>query len=540
MNAQQRWAVLTESRFGVPGVRRIAASTLGQEPVVVMAASDAIRDIRGYRAELRRQRVSAVALLSDDMARRPFATPFELVAALAPVRERCVIDVNRPHEHVPVGSRAALTLRCAQDAATAGRRVLRELTVREAPAPRGPRTAGSPERPWVLAMWRDAGEVGVGGSVSHVSGILTGFRRLGRQVALVTNTRPPEQLRAAVDVVEVAAPLPRGDRFMRESARLAANDGMCEAALALAARTPPSFVYERHSFLSRAGADVSRRLGIPLVLEWNTSVVWAHEHWYRKAPLKSVFQLLGARYERHAVRSAHMVAAVSRAAAAVATDMGADPSTVEVVANAVDAACIPEPSPLPVRKGARLGWVGSFGPWHGVEVAIESLCHLPSDVELVLIGDGDRRQTCVRMADRLGVGDRITWVGSVSHDEALDVLSRCDVLVSPHVWEGTRPFFGSPVKLFEYMALGRPIVASRLEQIGEILTDGVTARLTEPGDPKSLAEGVMRVLELPDRGASLGLQARREALAEHTWERRAGQILSRLSLPASAPATVRG
>ncbi|MEV4444878.1 glycosyltransferase family 4 protein [Streptomyces mirabilis] len=540
MNGRQRWAVLTESRFGVPGVRRTAASILGQEPVVVMAASDAIRDVRGYRAQLRRQRVSAVALLTNDTARRPFATLVELVVALAPVRERCIIDLSRPDEYVPVGSRGALTVRCVLDAATAGRRVLRELVAREAWAPQNRRTVGSPERPWVLALWRDAGEVGVGGAVSHVSGILNGFRQLGWRVALVTNGRPPEQLRAAVDVVEIAAPLPRGERFIRESAQLAANDGMREAALALALRTPPSLVYERNSFLSRAGADISRQLGVPLVLEWNASVVWENRYWYRKAPLKRLFQAIGARCERHAVRSASVVAAVSRAAAAMATDMGADPSRVEVVANAVDAACIPEPSPLPAREGARLGWVGSFGHWHGVEVAIESLCHLPPDVRLVLVGDGERRQDCVRMADRLGVGDRISWTGSVSHGEALDVLSRCDVLVSPHVWKGPDPFFGSPTKLFEYMALGRPVVASRLEQIGEMLTDGVTAVLTEPGDPKSLAEGVTRVLELTDHGAALGRNARQEALAEHTWERRAGQILSRLSLPTTHPATEKG
>ncbi|MDT0465050.1 glycosyltransferase [Streptomyces gibsoniae] len=540
MNGRQRWAVLTESRFGVPGVRRAAAELLGQEPVVVMAASDAIRDVRGYRAELRRERISAVALLSNDPARRPFATPVELVLALAPTRERCIIDMSSPGECVPVGNRAALTVRCARDAATAGRRVLRDLVPRQERVPHGRPPAVPPGRAWVLALWRDAGEVGVGGAVSHVSGILNGFRQLGWRVALVTQGRPPEQLRAAVDLVRIAAPLPRGERFIRESAQLAANDGMYEAALALARRTPPSFVYERNSFLSRAGADISGHLGVPLVLEWNASVVWENRHWYREAPLKRVFQLIGARYERHTVRSARLVAAVSRPAAAMAIDAGADPGTVEVVANAVDAAGIPEPSPLPAREGARLGWVGSFGHWHGVDVAIESLRHLPPDVGLVLVGDGERRPECVRMADRLGVGDRITWTGSLPHGEALDVLSRCDVLVSPHVWKGTSPFFGSPTKLFEYMALGRPVVASRLEQIGEMLRDDVTAVLTEPGDPGSLAEGVRRVLDLPDRGAALGRTARREALAEHTWQRRAEQILTRLALPVTHPATERG
>ena len=83
------------------------------------------------------------------------------------------------------------------------------------------------------------------------------------------------------------------------------------------------------------------------------------------------------------------------------------------------------------------------------------------------------------------------------------------------------------------MALGRPIVASRLEQISEILQDGVTAVLTEPGDPVDLARGITRVLARSDRGMALGASARQEALELHTWERRAEQILARLPMQAA-------
>lgn len=536
----QRWAVLTESRFNLPDAGAAAASVLGDEPVVVMAASDALQNICRYRAQLRRQGVSGVALLSSDARRRPFATPYELVVALAPVCERQIIDASGAGSQLPVGGRASLALRCAVDAAAAGGHVLRELVAgrgyrQQVPRPR--RVSGAR---CVLALWRDAGESGVGGAVSHVSGILSAFRRLGFTVGLVAAGEPPQQLRAAVDVLQVAAPLPRGARFTRESAWMAANEPLRRAALALARRMPPAFVYERNSFLSRAGADVSRELGVPLVLEWNSSAVWANRHWHRQSPLAGLFQMIGTRVERYSVASATVVAAVSEAAARMAEDMGADGARVAVVANAVEADRIPVPSPLPARKGAQVGWIGSFGPWHGVEVAVGSLRHLPEDVRLVLVGDGPRRAQCEDLARRWGVSERITWCGSLPHDEALGVLSRCDVLLSPHVWNDSGSFFGSPTKLFEYMALGRPVVASRLEQIGEILQDGVTAVLTEPGDPADLARGVAQVLAMPDRGAALGAVARRDALDNHTWERRAGQILARLPLPATLTASGRG
>jgi glycosyltransferase involved in cell wall biosynthesis len=91
-----------------------------------------------------------------------------------------------------------------------------------------------------------------------------------------------------------------------------------------------------------------------------------------------------------------------------------------------------------------------------------------------------------------------------------------------------RPFFGSPVKIFEYMSLGRPIVASRIEQLDEVLDDGRTARLVTPGDAGELATAIQEVLRAPDRGASLGRAALEEARREHTWDRRAATILAAL------------
>jgi glycosyltransferase involved in cell wall biosynthesis len=184
-----------------------------------------------------------------------------------------------------------------------------------------------------------------------------------------------------------------------------------------------------------------------------------------------------------------------------------------------------------------LGWVGTFGPWHGAEVLIDALALLPADARLVMVGDGVGRAACVELARSLGVADRVQWLGAVTHDVALATLAACDVLVSPHVPLPDTPFFGSPTKLFEYMALGRPIVASRLEQLGEVLEDGRTAHLVPPGDPLELSKGILDVLGLPDKGERLGRQARQEAVERHTWDHRAGAILQRLGLAASGRET---
>jgi glycosyltransferase involved in cell wall biosynthesis len=145
-----------------------------------------------------------------------------------------------------------------------------------------------------------------------------------------------------------------------------------------------------------------------------------------------------------------------------------------------------------------------------------------------MIGDGSLLSSCQRLAREIGVWARVEWTGAIPHREALQKLASCAVLASPHTPLPDQEFFGSPTKIFEYMAIGRPIVASALGQLEEILDDGRTARLVQPGDPHALSDGIAEVLALPDRGASLGRAARAEANSRHTWDRRVRIILDQL------------
>jgi glycosyltransferase involved in cell wall biosynthesis len=109
-------------------------------------------------------------------------------------------------------------------------------------------------------------------------------------------------------------------------------------------------------------------------------------------------------------------------------------------------------------------------------------------------------------------------------------LAACDILVSPHVPnpDGT-PFFGSPTKLFEYMAMGKGIVASDLDQIGEVLRHDVTALLVQPGNVKSLCEGMIVLIEDTPRRERLGANARTDVVSRFTWEAHTGRIIEKLA-----------
>src|SRR5436305_5621002 len=367
-----------------------------------------------------------------------------------------------------------------------------------------------------------------------MGGILGGFRELGYRIALLTDTDPPEQLRAAADILEEVPAGPSSHRVTREAERVTSNARFRVAGERLMRQVRPAVVYQRHEYLFSAGALLAQHFNVPLVLEWNNSMtVSAVRAWLAPGPLGRPFQRflapLGARMERDVVRTATLIAAVSRRSAEMAVDLGAPAERVAVVPNAVDVDNVPYPGDLPAGGPVRLGWIGSFGTWHGASMMIRALALLSPSVGAVMVGDGPERVPCQELADQLGVAERIEFTGELPRDSALQRLTECTILVSPHIpFNDGTPFFGSPTKIFEYMALGRPMVVSDLEQLGELVDDGSTGRLVPPEDPAALAAVINDVIALPDRGAAMGRRARQAAESEHRWVCRAEAIHRRL------------
>jgi glycosyltransferase involved in cell wall biosynthesis len=384
----------------------------------------------------------------------------------------------------------------------------------------------------VLAIWPGALGANVGGAVTHMSGVLAAFRHLGFHVGLLALGPPPPQLAAVADDIEVAPAPSHAARLTGETTKVCSNRLVRDAGQRLLSRLRPRLVYQRHEAFATFGVDVAQAAQAPLVLEWNNSEVWAHRHWHVASPAKRAFTPLAATMERHVLSRARLVVAVSSHAAEMALEGGAAAEAVLVLPNGVDIEAIDRGRCGAVRAArdstAVVGWVGSFESWHGADVLVRALALLDQNVHAVLVGDGLQRTECESLARELGVEQRIEWTGSLPHSEAIRRLAACDLLASPHVQMQERPFFGSPTKVFEYMATGRPIVASKLEQIGEILDHDQTAVLVAPGDAEDLARGIEDVLHRPDRGLELGLAARYEAETHHTWDARVREILASL------------
>jgi len=406
---------------------------------------------------------------------------------------------------------------------------------REAPASRAARPLELSAGPLYLRtdLWFG---VRSGGSIGHIAGVLNHLDRFaGRPVFLTTDAVPTVR-----DDLETHRIAPGADFWdFLELPGFAFTDRFEAEAARLVGARRPAFVYQRYSLNNYAGVRLARRYGVPFVLEYNGSEIWINRHWGR--PL--AYEGLAARIEMLNLTAADLVVVVSRAMRDELEARGVPTDKILVNPNGVDPhRYSPRVDGGPVRSRYGLsektvvGFIGTFGPWHGAEVLAEAFGRLlhrtpgyRDRLRLLLVGDGNRMAQVREALDRAHVGEAAVLTGLVPQAEGPAHLAACDVLASPHVPnpDGS-PFFGSPTKLFEYMAMGRAIVASRLGQISEVLAHDETAWLVTPGDAEDLAGGVRTLVEDVSRRERLGAAARREALAKHTWAEHTRAIVEAL------------
>lgn len=375
-----------------------------------------------------------------------------------------------------------------------------------------------------------------GGSVGHIAGVVNELEHVASRPILVTTDEI-----ATVDArVEqhLVAPSEAFWNF-RELPSFVLNEVFEAAAMRALAGRMPSFIYQRYSVNNYTGLQIARALGVPLVVEYNGSEIWMSRHWGR--PLK--YEALSERIERLNLSAADLVVVVSRAMKEEVAARGVAVNRVFVNPNGVDPKRYSpdiDGSAVRTQYGLQdavvIGFIGTFGPWHGAEILARAFVRLrsarpelASQVRLLMIGDGARLADVRRILYDGGALAESAFTGLVPQEDGARYLAACDVLVSPHVPnpDGT-PFFGSPTKLFEYMAMGKGIVASKLDQIGEVLEDGKTAVLVPPGDVDALADGIARLAADRALRECLGVEALRVVLERHTWREHTRRTIEQL------------
>lgn len=375
-----------------------------------------------------------------------------------------------------------------------------------------------------------------GGSVAHTTGVLNALLFFSPKPLFLSTASIPG---VSLDVEVYLFPISprycaRTPYFPLWNARLFTR--WCRGILET---KKVSFFYQRYSFGNFTGVVLAQEHQVPLVLEYNGSEVWIARNWDKKPPHLRHIE----RIELLNLHRADVIVVVSGVMKEELVQRGIVPEKILVNPNGVDPEKFhPDVSGDPVREKWNLknkrviGFIGTFGPWHGVEVLVKALerlwkkrADLKENTRALLIGGGPLLDDVQASIQASAFHENFILTGVVPQSEAPQYLAACDLLVASHVPnpDGSR-FFGSPTKLFEYMAMGKGIVASDLEQIGEVLKHGETAWLVKPGDVEDLARGIETLLDRPDLAEKMGRTARQEAASRYTWKEHTRKIIEKL------------
>ena len=367
-----------------------------------------------------------------------------------------------------------------------------------------------------------------GGAATHINGFVRTVREQGAGLRVITN-----DLIAGLDergIVLTIVPL-ESTGVTRSAFDLHNNLVFTDGVIDRIKQDPPDLIYQRYSRFTFAGVEAALLSGRPMFLEYNGSEVWVGKHWDDAG----MFAMLE-RFERLNLNAAERIFVVSEVERRNLLNAGIKDEKIVVNPNGVDvdvfrpgAGGAAERQKLGIDAGATLvGFTGTFGPWHGVVELAKAITRIPKErgLHFLLIGAGQLLEQTKEVITEAGLDDLVTFTGSVDHTRMPALLDACDVLVSPHVpLAANAEFFGSPTKIFEYMAMGKGIVASRLGQISEVLSHEKTALLVEPGNVDELSEAIVRLAESESLREQLGQAARREAVERHTWKRNAQTVL---------------
>lgn len=254
-------------------------------------------------------------------------------------------------------------------------------------------------------------------------------------------------------------------------------------------RHRPDCLYERYNLYLPSGVWLKRRYKLPMLLEVNAPL-----YDERKKYGGIGLDRLARWSERYAWRGADYVLPVTRVLAERVAGEGVPRSRIVVVPNGINPrrfggapATAEAKRRLGLERRFVLGFVGFMREWHGLENIIDLIAVPGDERSLLLVGDGPARPALEARARRLGVSERVRFTGIVARDRVADCIAAFDVALQPDVVP-----YASPLKLFEYLALGRVVVAPATPNIREILTDGVNAVLFTPGDYGALARAVDR------------------------------------------------
>lgn len=336
------------------------------------------------------------------------------------------------------------------------------------------------------------------GGSTHVQELVTHLRAHGEVLLLASAGSHGEGIAA------VGRPARRGNALMRHLDALAA----LPKALAAAREFGPDVIYERCTSYG-LGAMIGARLDVPVLgMVLDTRFSW--------------LSLLRAR--RLVATRLDLVPARVRGKA-TKVDWGANPTRFDATISGA-----PARARLGLDDAWVVGYAGTFRDWHGLDTLVpvaRRLAH--TNVKFLLIGDGPERAQVERLAANQGVSDRFVITGKVPYDDVPPLLAAADACVAPFMPDRHGPskrdgFILDPLKVFEYLSLGKPSLTIDAPNIRALFEDREHLRMVTPGDDDAMARVLQEWMADAAAATDMATRGREHVLANYTWTAHARQL----------------
>ena len=289
----------------------------------------------------------------------------------------------------------------------------------------------------------------------------------------------------------------------------------------------PDLIYKRHAKSDWGPVLAANKHGIPIILEVNC--VYSGESLSEFEPL--YFPSLGRKVERWICLHVDKNITVSTPLKDELISLGVPSHQIVVMPNGanfekfhpgIDGSEIKEKYKL--NGKLVLGFTGTLWRWHGLDFLLHTLSKIDirsEKLHLLVVGDGRYRSKLEELTGRLGLERFVTFTGKVPHDEIPKYIAAMDITILP----AERRRHASPMKILEYMAMGKPVIAPRMTNIEEIIEDGKDGILFDPDNGEDLKRAILVLTKDKELRIKLGQEARRKIVNKLNWINNARKVL---------------
>ncbi len=333
------------------------------------------------------------------------------------------------------------------------------------------------------------------GGTTHVSELVRNLERYGEVLVLAKRGSN------APGVVGVSLPIRANGAFGK-----VLSYAYLPQALTAARRFQPDVIYERSSSFG-LGALLSKALDVPMLC------MVLDEHFSRRSLIRA----------KKIISTTPSTVPSEFRDKFVKVSWGANAERFNPGVPALQSTALPR------FEGTTLGYVGSFKRWHGLEDLVDAAKHFAErPLRWVMVGDGPERPRIEQLASDAGVLDRFVFSGSIDYEQVPGWVAAMDVCLAPfHPSQhsgSNGSFVLDPLKVFEYLAMGKPTITINSENIRALLTDRTHARLISPGDRAELVAAIEETLNDQDAARAMAERGRQLVLSKYTWAAHAAHL----------------